>query len=82
MVQQIRCDRMIMIGVGRRDPELGAAIGCNSCFPHAFCNGVSTANDSSVNQFPLHARTAIGVLVLYQPNRMNLVDDLHLLRLS
>ena len=82
LVQKIRCDWMIVVGVGGGNSEFRTAIGCDSSLSHALGDRVSTTLNSSANQFAVHAGTSVRIVMFLQSNRFDGSDDLHLLRLG
>lgn len=72
LVQEIRSDRFVVIGIGGCDAEFCSAFCSDSRVPHALGNRVSAALDSSFDEFTMHPWTPVGVKVFL---RSDFVDD-------
>jgi hypothetical protein len=54
----------------------------NACLSHALGNGAATALDASLDDFTMHSRTAVGIVMFLYADLLDGLSDLRLLDLS
>lgn len=82
LIQKVRCDRMIMIGICRRNPKLGPAICSDPSFLHALRDGAATARNATIQELSVHSWTAVCIVVFLLVNRLDCFGDFQLLALD
>ncbi len=78
LFQKVRCDRVIVIRVGRRNSEFGSAICGDTRLLHALGDRAATTNNAALTELSVHPRTAIGIVMLLAVNRFDRLGDHHL----
>ena len=66
LVESIGSDRLVVVGIGGRYPELSPAIRLDPSLLHVFGYGVSAALDALLNDLAMHPRTSVEIKMFLQ----------------